>query len=144
MKRVLLAAWPLLLPACAASDRGSLRFASGTDYEVRIVDNQEARRFDLELLSHSSKYLCLGKGQWPDAKGRVEDGSERATLPTNIGDLSAADANFGFCVGERCGIRLGPGRSLRGFIGYDQFGDPERIARLKRGRLSFPVSLTKC
>ena len=55
----------------------------------------------------------------------------------------AQDENFGYRI-PRNDIRIPPGSTLKGFIGYAEFGNPAKIAALTKRRLSVVISPTVC
>jgi hypothetical protein len=82
--------------------------------------------------------------QWPNGLGQL-DGPARLTI-LRSGDLAftAKESNFGYPSGPGSELRLRPGKSFEGFIGFDQFGDPERVAALPNKKLEFGVEPVRC
>lgn len=113
-------------------------------YRLEIGDTPDRRRFLLTLTSLDDRPLCLEITQWPNALGQVDSGSMRTILDSAEGKYPARDENFGYCVGEECIIHLAPRASLKGFIGYAEFGKPEAIAALSQRRLRYTISPSVC
>lgn len=113
-------------------------------FRLVITDHPRESRFVVNLISLDNRALCLGVDQWPNEQGQLDTGSKRATLKSTEGAYPARNENFGYCVGQACIIRVPPGSTLTGFIGYREFGDPATIARLSKRQLVFPVSTWIC
>lgn len=130
--------------ACAISLAASPPEAS-VRYHLRIDDSPEHRCFVLSLESADKRTLCIHRQGWPSVFGELHFGSTWVTLISSEGTFRARDTNFGFCEGgPSCVLMIPPGGVLIGIIGYEQFGDPERIAKLSHRRLRFPVSPFVC
>lgn len=114
-------------------------------YHVEVVDQPDQRRFVVTLRSSDTRPLCVYRDKWPNRLGQLHFGSTWVSLTSTGGTFAARDTNFGFCGGgPSCFLRIPPCSVLSGFIGYEQFGDPNRIAKLRKRQLRFPVSPFFC
>lgn len=135
----------MILLSCAVRASASGNRPSGDpQYRLEIVDNIEGRRFLLTLRSLDDRPLCFGITQWPNRIGQLHFGSQRAVLNSAEGKFPARDENFGYCVGEGCTIHIAPRASLRGFIGYAEFGKPKIIATLSKRQLHYKIAPSIC
>jgi hypothetical protein len=124
--------------ATAASD-------NAVKYHFQVTDRPHQRRFVLTLQSADKRPICIYRDKWPNGFGQLHSGSRWVFLKSSGGTLPARDTNFGICGGDAsCYIRILPSGKLSGFIGYEQFGKPEQIAKLPRRELHFPVSPFVC
>lgn|SRR5215831_17968129 len=139
---------PLLVAASLLP--GISRVSAGTKggnvhYHFQITDRPDQQRFVLTLRSTDKRPICIYRDKWPNGFGQLDFGSTWVTLHASEKLLPARDTNFGICGGdESCYMRILPGQELSGFIGYEQFGKPEEIAKLARRKLHFPVSPLVC
>lgn len=125
---------------CTKPLSGPVRFVDAPqDYEVKVTPMDTESRFAVELISHSSRDLCMGIDDWPNALGQISGGPERAKVFADGRAFPAADTNFGYCVGKTCTLRIKPRQTLRGVIGYKEFGEPREIAALNGKRLEYHV-----
>ncbi len=114
-------------------------------YRFQVTDRPDQQRFVLTLRSADKRPICIYRDNWPNGFGQVNLGAMRVTLKSSEGEIRAHDTNFGFCAGDAsCYIRILPGGTLTGFIGYEQFGKPKTIAKLARRELRFRVSPIVC
>ena len=113
-------------------------------FEVQIKENPELRRFDIRLVSRVRYSICITQDQWSNGLGQLESSARLTKLRSGDIVLTAKESNFGFCTGPQCRLRIPPGESLEGFIGFDQFGDPVRIAALPNKRLEFGADPVRC
>lgn len=113
-------------------------------YHLIVKDNRALARFEVTLVSRDSRIICLGRGGWPDESGHVDWGSQWVKLKSNRRSFPARDWNFGYCEGTDCTIRVQPRSKLTGFIGYAEFGDPQKIAVLRFRHLDFDPLVYVC
>jgi hypothetical protein len=114
-------------------------------FTFKITDQPQQLRFVISLRSSDKRPICIYRHMWPNAMGQLHFGSTWVRLESAQGAFAARDSNFGFCGGgPNCFLRIDPGDVLRGYIGYEQFGKPRTIARLKRRKLVFAVSPARC
>ncbi len=105
-------------------------------FRLQVTDEPENLRFLVVLVSEDRRDVCLEHGAWPDRDGKIETGgdglfsviTERETFKLHEPRLYAD------CWGDpECFIHVKPGKSLKGFILYSEFGDPQTIrSRAKR------------
>ena len=112
-------------------------------YRFVIKDNPNFARFDLTLRSLDRRTICLGQGGWPSPNGNVDWGSQWVKLQSNSELFPARYWNFGTCAGD-CSTHVAPHRTLSGFIGYAEFGDPKKIAALPNRKLHFDPIVYVC
>ncbi len=113
-------------------------------FHLIISDRQDLKRFIITLESSDSRTLCLDRDKWPNFLGHLHFGSTWVRLTSNKAVYPARDDNFGRCLGADCVIRIKPKSRLKGFIGYQEFGDPEKIARLRNRHLYMTLSPWVC
>jgi hypothetical protein len=126
------------LATCQKSDSTAPRF------RIEVTDQPNQKRFLIVLKSLDNRPLCLGVEQWPDQLGQLDTGSRRARVTSSEGTFLARDASFGYCAGDACVLHVAPGSTLKGFIGYAEFGSAAAIAGLRDRRLHFPVTTWVC
>lgn len=132
-----------LVLACACSHIAGGGAASVQPrYELNVVDNMQAKRFDLALVSEDGRAICLPISQWPSKTGWLDSGSHRAQLIAGSAKLPAQDRTFGYSAGVL--HVLAPGAVLQGYIPYSEFGEEEEIAKLGDRRLAFSVAPRVC
>lgn len=139
----LLASLMLLCSACATIDAAPREQAPAEDFELKINDVPDERRFQLELVAGSSP-LCFGINQWPDHLGRIDMGSRRATVATDTGRSPARDSNFGYCQGPGCRIRVPARGRISAFIPYSEFPPESHIASSSTRRLEYVIYPRAC
>lgn len=114
-------------------------------YRINVSDNVDERRFDVHLESNDSRALCISTENWPNSSGQfsveksdtfVQIGANR--LPAKSKLMSA------YCPGGCGEHRIKPGGSLHGFISYEVFDDPDKLATETDKHLSFPVTPYHC
>jgi len=127
--------------ALAASTEGR---SANPRYKLVISDQPDFRRFRLRLESLDDRPLCLDITRWPNDIGQLHFGSVWATLRSTQGTYMARDENFGRCIGPSCTIHIKPRSSLTGFIGYSEFGNPKKIAKLSARRLQLDINPIVC
>lgn len=118
---------------------------SNIDYELHVRDAPAIRRFELSLSSLTPSTLCLSVEAWPNARGELSDGSQRAVVVLDNGDIrEAKDYNFGYCPGG-CGMLAVSGyQSLSGQIAYDAIAFRETGEESAPKQLRFSVSPERC
>jgi len=67
----------LALCACVTSARET-EFATESEYSLAVAADREGRSFELNLVSHSGRPLCIDQDQWPNSLGRLHMGSQVA------------------------------------------------------------------
>jgi hypothetical protein len=116
-------------------------------YRLDITDRPAEKRFVLTLKSLDDRPLCIHVEKWPNRKGQVHFGRTWVKLESAEHTYAARDENFGYCIdesGKPCLLKILPGATLKGFVGYEQFGDPIVIANLAHRKLHFLVSPRVC
>jgi hypothetical protein len=113
-------------------------------YQFMIQDNPANLRFDLIILSHDDRPICISHGGWPDDSGHVDWGSQDVKVESRQRSFPARDWDFGYCENGECTTRIPPHGTLRGFINYEEFGDPKEIAGLPDRRLIFETTPHLC
>jgi hypothetical protein len=112
-------------------------------FEFAIKDNPQDRRFDLILVSHDDRPICISHGGWPDGSGHVNWGSRDVKIESRGSVFPSRDWDFGYCAGE-CMTQIPAHGTLEGFINYEEFGDPSQIAELPDKRLTFETFVHLC
>lgn len=118
--------------------------AAADQFEIQITTDRSTGRFNLTLISHSRRQLCLHRQEWPDESGQLHFGGARGVYVEMDGArCNALDENLGYCPGgKECRLRIAPGGELTGFIDFSQFDcDLDNGAALK---LLFSISPTYC
>lgn len=105
-------------------------------YQFVIQDNPAARRFDLIIFSYDDRPICISYGGWPNEVGRVDWGSHDVKVKSQGKTFTARDWDFGYCMGD-CMTRIPPHGTLKGFINYEEFGDPKQLAELPDKKLEY-------
>lgn len=101
-------------------------------YRITIADRPAQGRFVIVLHSIDTRPLCLAPNWWPNDAGEVA--CPWVTLESSEKTLEPHGANFGL-LGPGSVIRIHPGKSIVGFIAYQQFGSVGSIAKLHRRQL---------
>lgn len=128
-----------LLVSCATTQDGekSKQIVTGDGYEIRISDNLEGRKFEIEFVSKAAKDLCIEFGEWPYVPEEngwprslgslhfmsdqvyVLAGGERYPIKkTNFGLCETADASID---PRACSTVVAPGISIKSVIPYEEF-----------------------
>lgn len=113
-------------------------------YQFIIQDNPANLRFDLVILSHDDRPICISHGGWPDESGHVDWGSQDVKVESLQRSFPARDWDFGYCENGECTTQIPPHSTLRGFINYEEFGNPKEIAGLPDRRLIFETTPHLC
>jgi len=113
-------------------------------FQFMIRDNPANLRFDLVMISHDNRPICISHGGWPDAAGHVDWGSQWVEVKSLQRKFPARDWDFGYCVDGECTTQIPPHGSLKGFINYAEFGDPKEIAELPQRQLEFETTPHLC
>ena len=113
-------------------------------YSFESTNDLALKRFKLKFQSNDSRSICFTVEQWPSTIGHVDGGSQVASVLIHGQSFPALDANFGLCPGG-CGyIRVKPGQTLTGAIGYDQFPSAGSLLNQPHKTLQFTVYPTQC
>jgi hypothetical protein len=140
-------AFVLLSLFSMSADPNHRNHSAAPHYRFEITDRPAEKRFALTLKSQDDRPLCIYVEKWPNQKGQVHFGRTWVKLESAEDTYAARDENFGYCIddsGKPCLLKILPGATLEGFIGYEQFGDPIVIAGLTHRKLHFPVSPQVC
>lgn len=114
-------------------------------YELDITDNAAERRFDVSLKSADNRAVCVSVENWPNSSGHFTVEKDDTYLQVGPNRLPAKSKLMSaYCPGGCGKHRVEPNSSLRGFISYEVFGDPENLAKEPQKRLNFPVSPHYC
>jgi hypothetical protein len=108
----------------------------GKDYILTTESDDANARFNVSLRTLATRPLCMSIVEWPSRNGAIGGGSGIAEILSDTTKLSPHDFNYGTCIGPQCLLRVPPDQTLRGFIAYNQFGDPTIIQALPRKRLA--------
>lgn len=129
---------------CSTAVLGSDGSGSTPRYELIIKDRPDLKRFTIALKSLDTRPLCLEITRWPNDIGHLHFGSVWVRLRSDEGVYAARDENFGRCVGPSCTLHIQPRSVLNGFIGYAEFGNPNKIMKLSRRRLEVDIAPVAC
>jgi hypothetical protein len=141
--------WFGLAFVCVQSALAGTVFARSAQpkYRIEIEDRRAEQRFLIMLTSLDDRPLCIPVEKWPNQYGQLHFGASWVKLQSNTAIYRARDNNFGYCInkdGGPCTIRVRAGDSLKGFVGYREFGKVTEIAALKEHHLVFPVIVWAC
>lgn len=93
----------------------------GTDYIIRVTDNPNAQRFELEFVSKANRAICLTPDHWPNSAGRI-DSDEGTTVVVGGQRFPLTDFGTGYCPG--CvEARVRSRGTVRASLPYGGFGD---------------------
>ena len=112
-------------------------------YQLLVQDNPDAQRFDRVILSHDDRLLCIRHGGWPNAAGHVDWGGQDVKVESHGRTFRSRDWDFGYCAGD-CMTRIPPRGTLKGFVNYEEFGDPKEITALPDKHLAFDTFVHLC
>ena len=115
-------------------------------HRLQVIDEPDKLRLALVLTSADTRDICVSRAAWPDAAGTTQTGSEVYSLTTERETLHPRPPTiYADCFkGPECEIRLGPGESLKGFIAYSEFGDPQVIRSRARRLLKVDIIPALC
>jgi hypothetical protein len=71
-------------------------------YQLLIQDNPANRRFNVVLLSHDDRPVCISHGGWPDALGPVDWYGRDVKIESLQRSFPARDWDFGYCPRSEC------------------------------------------
>lgn len=112
---------------------------------MQINDNIAERRFDMVLKSNDTKPLCLSIEAWPSSTGKFPTENAAVTLKTTQGILPVrSELQSAYCPGGCGEHRIEPKGELRGFIAYEAFDDPTKLAADQIKQLQFSVIPSYC
>lgn len=114
-------------------------------YTLHVIDNVAEQRFDVALMSHDSRPLCISIENWPNSSGHFTVEKEDTFVKTGA-DLLPARSKLlsAYCPGGCGEHRIEPKNELRGFIVYEAFGDSAKLATDSNKELKFPVAPYYC
>jgi hypothetical protein len=115
-------------------------------YELQVIDEPEKLRFSLVLTSKDERDICIDGSSWPDEKGKTETGSYVYSLRTERGTMFPHEPTVYIdCFDSpECSTRVRHGESLRGFIAYSEFGDPNQIRAMHKRELRIDIIPSVC
>ena len=117
----------------------------GSAYRLEIRDMPESRRFELSLSSLTSSSICISVEEWPNARGELSDGSQRAAVVLSTGEVRAAkDYNFGYCPGGCGQLAVSGYQTLTGYITYDAIALQSLSEESAPKELRFSVTPVRC
>jgi hypothetical protein len=129
------------MPSCAQK----ITRPTADRYSLNIIDDIEARRFNLSLNSIDNRALCVSIENWPDSLGHFMVENNDVSLRIGQNHLKAKSTLISvYCPGGCGEHRIEPNDSLRGFISYDVFDDSETLAAEREKILNFPVTPRYC
>jgi len=114
------------------------------DYKITVNSDDNAKRFEITLLSKSKYDICISVDDWPNNLGELAGGPGRAVLELDDRSLTPNDTNFGLCIGKRCTVRIKSHDKIRGFINYKEFGYSADVASSSKKSLAYFVKPYKC
>lgn len=137
----------LILAGCASRGQAVTGPSSsiGSEFEVAVADNFQLRRFDIRVVSHSDRKLCIAKDAWPDDNGRFSDSTleVHVLIPNRKIDLKPALMSV-YCPGGCGQVTISPRATLVGFISYEAFQDVEAIVTANERKLQFSANVYAC
>lgn len=95
--------------------------------QYQFVDHPSQRRVELLYRNESKHTVCISADYWPNRAGKLNQMSGRAFLVAGGERFPIDEFNTGYCIGETCARRVGPGEQISGSIPYTEFGLPERL-----------------
>jgi hypothetical protein len=114
--------------SCASLGRHSRQDISRL---VRVFDNRELKRFDVELENTSAKAWCIEEGSWPNSVGYLDSHGRDVWVEANGRNFPITERNLGFCT-SLCDLRMAPGEVIRGNIPYAEFSLPASVEALEK------------
>lgn len=118
----------LIASLCSGCQHSSSSLGSpilGRDYNIVVRQDDSMDRFEMELVSTSTRAICVAAEDWPNSLGTVAGG--RAYLQIWEKGLYSRDIARGFCVGPKCETIIPSQSRLTGFVNYAEFGDANSI-----------------
>lgn len=114
-------------------------------YKLNVTDNTKEHRFDVSLESFDNRALCISIESWPNSSGSFTVEKSDTFLQVGVDRLPAKSKLMSvYCPGGCGEYRVEANGSLEGFISYEVFGDPERLAAAHGKYLDFPVKPYYC
>ncbi|MBB3227928.1 hypothetical protein FHW69_002560 [Luteibacter sp. Sphag1AF] len=133
----------LLLAVSGCATTNTFERPPPESYELQIVDNVAAHRFDLTLVSHD-RAICVANENWPET-GRMPVANDKVTVTTGQATLPVDAAMFDvYCPGGCGQQRATPKKPLTGFISYEAVGNVAELAADPDKQLHFRVQPTYC
>lgn len=114
----------------------------GRDFDIIINQVDSERIFELVLKSKVGDNLCVGIDSWPNSNGLVADG--RAALQIGGITRSAPVINLGFNLFDISVLIIYPNESIKGYIKYEMFGEPDEIAKINDKKLIYIIKPFFC
>jgi hypothetical protein len=91
------------------------------EYELRIEDEVERKRFKVTLLSRAETNLCVSSAEWPDRSGRVQFPRASIYVLANQSVYPIIESES-VCVRDCGRIVIKPGAAVDAHLPYSQFG----------------------
>lgn len=136
-----------LLFSCCALATGrtdtssALSPVSPEDYRLEITENLQRRRFDLRLVSTTSRELCLGEHQWPNSLGQLHFAERDVFVIVADQKYYVRAQNFGYPEGT---LRIPARGELTGFVSFDEIAAGWTVDPTTPRRLVFEVRPSYC
>jgi uncharacterized protein YceK len=115
-----------LLSGCSATrDGASTRVdpSAPARFKFAIADQPERNEFSVRLVSEDDRDLCLPVEEWPNARGQLSAGADRARVRLSSGEVRPMVSGVSMYCPGGCGtVRIKAGSALAGVVTYDVFG----------------------
>ena len=134
------AATALSALAAACASGGAVQFAAPSEYALNISPDVARGAFAVELVSRSSRPLCISFGIWPQG-GQV---AHPVRMTVDGREYESEIENFGYCIGPSCPHRIAPGGRLQSFISFSEFPAWDPAMDMSRAQLDFSVRPWRC
>lgn len=138
-----------ILATCAACERSMANLPKWSipddEYEVVILGNHEHARYDVTFTSFSRRDMCLHVDQLPNSIGQLSFATDTVFVISNSKrHYYAEPRNFGYCVGEKCILRVEPGGQVSGFVKFSEFPSEAFANTLEVPRLVYKIIPSRC
>lgn len=90
-------------------------------------DNPELKRVDLFFRNETDTAICLTADDWPNASGELDSMGGRVFLNVDGKRFPIVNHNTGYCP-SGCERRVAPGEEVSGFLLYQDFNLPAKLA----------------
>jgi len=140
-QRCMLLGLAALLASCATP----FQRPPAEKFRLDIVDNADARRFEITLTSLDTRAMCVSAENWPNDIGGFVVSQESTYLQVDAQAL-APSSSFSsvYCPGGCGEHRIAPNATLRRTINYATFGDAATIAASPSKVLHFVATPYYC